>query len=91
MSWDAEFDEPVPPPHKKQARTLREAADYVMKLPRTEQDLPEWRAAVSPLMVVAEHKGPPMFARMGLMQALNRGKPPAAPSERKDTPWAGDR
>ena len=87
MSWDKEFGEPVPLSGGKTLRTLRDAADYALTLPKRERDTPEWQAAVNALMVVAEHKGPTMFARIGVMQALNRNRPPAAPSERKDTPW----
>jgi hypothetical protein len=53
--------------------TLRHAADYIMKLPRAEQDLAEWQAAVEALLLVVELDGPTMMARIGMMRALNRG------------------
>ena len=87
MSWDKKFDEPVLLKGGKTLCTLREAADYALTLPKRERDTTEWQAAVNASMVVAEHKGPTMFARIGVMQALNRNMPPAAPSERKDVPW----
>jgi len=53
--------------------TLRHAADYIMKLPKAEQDLDEWQAAVEAMLLVVELDGPTMMARIGVMRALNRG------------------
>jgi hypothetical protein len=45
--------------------TLRDAADYIMKLPKAEQDLEEWQAAVEALIMAAEgaftHRGAACF------------------------------
>ena len=41
-------------------------------LPKAEHDADEWQAAMQALLLVAEHDGPPMFARIGIMRALNR-------------------
>ena len=35
------------------------------------------------LLLVAEHDGPTMFARIGVMQALHRHKPKAVPAPRR--------
>ena len=48
--------------------TLRDAADYIMKLPKAEQDLKEWQAAVEALLLVVELNGPTMMARIGVMR-----------------------
>jgi hypothetical protein len=40
--------------------TLRDAADYIMKLPKAELDLEEWQAAVEALLLVVELNGPTM-------------------------------
>jgi hypothetical protein len=56
----------------KTLRTLRDAARYITKLPKAEHDADEWQAAMEALLLVAEHDGPPMFARIGIMRALNR-------------------
>jgi hypothetical protein len=37
-----------------------------------ESDTVEWQAAMQALLLVAEHDGPTMFARIGVMRALNR-------------------
>ena len=43
----------------------------------------EWRAAVEALLLVAEHGGPVIFARIGIMQALHHGKPAPVPAPRR--------
>jgi hypothetical protein len=52
---------------------LRDAAAYITALPKKESALPEWQAAIEALMLVVDLGGPTMFARIGVMQALNRG------------------
>ena len=46
-------------------------AAYIMKLPKAEQDLPEWQAATKALMMAAEDRGPLMHAHVGMMLALS--------------------
>ncbi len=41
----------------------------IAKLPKAEHDAKEWQAAMEALMLVAEHDGPTMFARIGVMRA----------------------
>ena len=49
----------------KTLRTLRDAAQYITKLPKAEHDADEWQAAMEALLLVAEQGGPPMLARNG--------------------------
>lgn len=70
--WARKFNEPIPLPKGKPLTTLRDAATYITKLPKAEHDAPEWQAAMEALLLVAEHGGPTMFARIGVMLALNR-------------------
>jgi hypothetical protein len=49
---------------------LRDAADYIGKLPQPERDCQEWRLAVQMLIDAAEDRGPILFARMGIVRAL---------------------
>jgi hypothetical protein len=72
MSWDRPFDQPVPLPNGPPARTLRDAADYVARLPRLECDRREWRLAVQLLIDAAEDRSPMMFAKMGMQRAMER-------------------
>jgi hypothetical protein len=39
------------------------------------------------LLLVVEHGGPTMFARIGIMRALNRNVVRESNSSRKDTHW----
>ena len=52
--------------------TLRDAADYIMKLTKAEQNLEAWQTAVEALIMAAEDRGPLMHARIGVLRALNR-------------------
>ena len=71
----------------KTLRTLRDAAQYITKLPKAEHDADEWQAAMEALLLVAELDGPPMFARIGIMRALNRGDVREFNPSRKDKHW----
>ena len=51
--------------------TLKDAADYITKLPKSESDLPGWQTAIEILMLCGRG-GDPMLARIGVMKALNR-------------------
>ncbi|WBL82799.1 hypothetical protein I3J27_38695 [Bradyrhizobium xenonodulans] len=55
--------------------TLRDAGEYIAALPNKEHAAPEWRAAMEAPLLVVELGGPTMFARIGIMRALNCGKP----------------
>jgi hypothetical protein len=52
--------------------TLRDAADDIMKLPKAEQMLEEWQAAIGCLIGAAEGRDFMMHARIGVLRALNR-------------------
>ncbi|MGB6396802.1 MAG: hypothetical protein WBF73_14110 [Bradyrhizobium sp.] len=59
-------------PDGRQLVSLRDAGDYITKLPKAEHEAPEWQAAMEALIWVATQGGATMFARIGVMQALNR-------------------
>ena len=65
--WSRAFDDPIPLPRGRQIVTLKDAGNYIQKLPKAEQDLEEWQAAVEALLLVVEL----MMARIGLLRALN--------------------
>jgi hypothetical protein len=71
--WSREFDESIALPGGGKLVVLRDAANYVTALPAKEAALPEWQAAIEALILVADLGGPTMFARIGVMRALNRG------------------
>jgi len=52
--------------------TLQQAADHIMKLPEAVQQQERWQIAVENLINAAETGGGwLMFARIGMMRALN--------------------
>lgn len=67
--------------------TIRDAALYITKLPKADHDTEEWQAAMAALLLVAEHDGPTMFARIGVMRALNRHVERMFDTSRKDNHW----
>ena len=87
MSWSRRFDEPIPLPRGRQLVTLKDAANYIQQLPRAEQDLEEWQAAVEALLLVVELNGPTMMASIGILRALNRHVQREFNPSRKDTHW----
>jgi hypothetical protein len=87
MSWKRPFEEPIPLPRGRNLVTLEDAAKYIQKLPKAEQEIEEWQAAVQALILVAELSGPTMFARIGVMRALNRHVVREFNPDRKDTHW----
>jgi len=74
-------------PSRKPLVTLRDAALYITKLPKAEHDAEEWQAEMAALLLVAEHDGPTMFARIGVMRALNHHVERVFNPDRKDPHW----
>lgn len=81
--WFKRFVDPITLDDGRELLTLRDAADYITKLPKAESDLPEWQVAMETLLMVAERDGPEMMARIAMMKALTRGDPPPAPEPRR--------
>ena len=82
--WKRSFDDPIPLPRGRELVTLEDAGRYITKLPKAEHEAAEWQAAMEALILVATSGGPTMFARIGIMRALNQGKPdPALVPRRK--------
>jgi hypothetical protein len=70
VSWSLQFDEPILLTKGKLVRTLRDAADHVVALPKAKSALPHWQLAVGCLMAAAEKRGPMMMARVAVVKAL---------------------
>ncbi len=87
MGWDAKFSESILLPKGKKLTTLRDAALYITKLPKAEHEAKEWQAAMEALILVATRGGPTMFARIGVMRALNRHVERVFNPDRKDHHW----
>ena len=65
---------------------LKNAADYIIKLPKAEQKHEKWQTAISCLIMAAEGRGPAMHAPIGVLQALNRNVERVF-TDRKDHHW----
>jgi hypothetical protein len=85
--WQRRFDDPIPLPRGRQLVTLEDAGNYITKLPKAEHEAQEWLAAMEALILVAEHDGPTMMARIGVMRALNRHHVREFNPDRKDHHW----
>jgi hypothetical protein len=70
--WGCEFDDPIELPDGRQLVTLEDAGKYITRLPKAVHEAAEWQAAMEALILVATPGGPTMFARIGVMRALNR-------------------
>jgi phosphoserine phosphatase len=85
--WSREFDDPISLLKGRRLVTLKDAGTYITKLPKAEHDAAEWQAAAGALILVATSGGPTMFARIGIMRALNRKVERAFNPDRKDHHW----
>jgi hypothetical protein len=85
--WQRKFEEPILLPDGRELVTLRDAATHITALSKREAALPDWQAAIEALMLVVEHGGPTMFARVGVMRALNRHHVREFNPSRKDHGW----
>jgi hypothetical protein len=85
--WQRSFDDPIPLPRGRRLVTLQDAGNYITKLPKAEHDADEWQAAMEALLLVVTLGGPTMFARIGVMQALNRHHVREFDLDRKPHRW----
>jgi hypothetical protein len=81
--WQRKFDYPITLPSGRTLVTLRDAAQYITKLPKAKQDAAEWQTAMEVLLLVAERNGPEMMARIAMMKALHRIGPKSTPAARR--------
>ena len=59
--WRRRFEDPIPLPRGRQLVTLMDAADYITRFPKAEQEAAPWKLAAELLMLVGEHGGDPTF------------------------------
>jgi hypothetical protein len=84
--WGRPFEESIEVDGRKLV-TLRDAGEYIAALPKKEHDQLEWLAAMEALLLVVKHGGPTMFARIGIMRALNRHRVPELNPKGKKPYW----
>ena len=85
--WERRFEDPIPLPRSRRLVTLQDAGNYITRLPKAEHETKEWQAAMEALILVATSGGPTMFARIGVIRALNRGYVREFDASRKNTHW----
>jgi hypothetical protein len=85
--WSRPFEDPITLPNGQRLVTLRDAADYITKLPEEEHIAPEWQDAMEALILNATLGGHALLARVGMLRALNRGVERVFNPDRKDTHW----
>ena len=66
VSWDR--PQPVPMPRG----ALRDAANYIKKMPKSERDKAEWRLVIQMLIDAAEGVGPMLFAKWAILYAVEQ-------------------
>ena len=81
--WYRLFDKPIQLPGGGELRTLLDAGRYIAALPKAAQERREWRIATEMLLMVAEGRWPIAFADIAIRRALNNGKPPPRPPDRR--------
>ena len=72
-NWNRRFDEPIKLPGGGKLFTLKQAIAWLAReIPQSEHRMKEVQAAAHCVTEAVENNGPMMFARMGMMQAINR-------------------
>jgi hypothetical protein len=72
---------------RSQLDTLEDVGTWITKLPKSEHTAPESQAAMEALIQVMTLGGPTMFARIGVIRALDRRVDRVFNPDRKDTHW----
>ena len=76
MSWSRKISEPIELPDGKMLVTLQDAIAWLAKsVPASEHDDLEAQIAAHCVTEAAESNGPMVFARIGMLKAINRHKP----------------
>jgi len=83
MSWSLKFDEPIVLANGEALHTLRDAGEYVTRLPK-EADLSHWQVAASCLLQASEKgRGLVVMAKIAMVRALNADEPEPERTARK--------
>jgi len=90
--WSREFEDPIIIPARglrgkpRQLVTLKDAGEYIAKLPKAEHTAIEWQTAMEALLL-AVRGAPTMLARIGIMKALHRHDAREFKPSEKKTHW----
>jgi hypothetical protein len=87
-NWKRRFDEAIKLPGGGKLVTLKDAIAWLAKeVPQSEHKMKEVQTAAHCVTEAAENGGPMMFARTGMMQAINRHKLEEFDPKRKSPHW----
>jgi hypothetical protein len=81
--WSRIFADPIILQDGRKLLTLRDAGEFITRLPKTKQARPEWRLAAAMLMQAAEDDTPVMLAEIAMRRALNADGEPEPPTPRR--------
>jgi hypothetical protein len=84
--WGRPFEDPIRIDDRALV-TLLDTGEYIATLPKNEHAVSEWQAAMEALILVAEGGGPTIFARIGVVRALNRHHVPELNPKEKEPHW----
>jgi hypothetical protein len=89
VPWSTRFAPPIKLLGGGKLFTLKDAIGWLAKeIPQSEHTMKQVQAAAHRVTEAAENGGPMgMFARMGMMQAINRHKPEEFDPKRKSPHW----
>jgi hypothetical protein len=86
LPWSTRFEDPIVLHDGRQLLTLKDAADFITKLPKQESDLAQWQVAIEALMLCSRG-GHEMLARIAFTKALNRNVVVAFNPDAKKHHW----
>jgi hypothetical protein len=75
-NWDTEFDDPIPLPDGGELVTLRDAAEYIRRLPKSLLETARWQVAIKDLSRAVETPAWRFLARLAIMKAIYGKTPP---------------
>ena len=81
--WSRTFADPIILQVGRKLLTLRDAGEFITRLPKTKHGRPEWRLAAAMLMQAAEDGAPVMLAEIAMRRALNADGGPKPPKPRR--------
>jgi hypothetical protein len=77
------FADPIILQDGRKLLTLRDAGEFITRLPKAKHNRPEWRLAAAMLMQAAEDGAPVMLAEIAMRRAFNADGDPKPPKPRR--------
>jgi hypothetical protein len=71
MRWSAPLVKTFVPPKGKPIKTLADARDYLLKLPKSRHQEDDVQAAIEAVLMAAEERGPVLHATVGIGRVIN--------------------